>query len=160
MIDLLEHILQEQASDFMELFQPLSSEEFEGRIISYIESVCTKNPDGTYSTEKDVDLSDKGLVRIPVKFKYVGGYFVCCSNKLTSLQGAPKEVGGDFDCGNNNLTSLQGAPERVGGDFECWNNKLTTLQGAPERVGRSFRCFGNPVSVKELKKTVKREYLE
>ncbi len=37
------------------------------------------------------------------------------TNKLTSLEGAPKEVGGDFVCSKNKLTSLEGAPKEVGG---------------------------------------------
>ena len=38
------------------------------------------------------------------------GSFNCANNKLTSLEGAPREVGGSFYCYNNNLTSLEGLP--------------------------------------------------
>ena len=34
-------------------------------------------------------------------FEYVKGDFDCRYNKLTSLQGSPKEVGGDFYCRYN-----------------------------------------------------------
>jgi len=75
--------------------------------------------------------------------KEVGGDFNCSSNKLTSLEGAPKEVGGDFYCDNNNLTSLEGAPKEVGGDFYCSSNKLTSLEGGPKEVGGYFNCDNN-----------------
>ena len=45
---------------------------------------------------------NKGLTSLPNDIpKYVGGYFYCNDNKLTSLQGAPKYVGGSFWCQNN-----------------------------------------------------------
>ena len=48
------------------------------------------------------DLYNKGLTSLPNDApKYVGGYFWCSNNKLTSLQYAPKYVGGDFWCHNN-----------------------------------------------------------
>ena len=75
--------------------------------------------------------------------KEVGGYFDCSYNKLTSLEGAPKKVGRGFDCHFNKLTSLVGAPQEVGGSFFCGNNQLTSLEGAPQEVGKSFDCSGN-----------------
>ena len=81
--------------------------------------------DGKLDVNRGVNLSNKGLTKLPFKFGVVKGYFYCDNNQLTSLQGAPEEVGGYFSCGYNRLTSLQGAPERVGGDFVC-SNKLPT----------------------------------
>ena len=98
------------------------------------QSQCTQNEDGTYSCKGDVDLSELGLTKLPVKFR---------------------EVGGDFNCSNNQLTTLQGSPQKVGGGFSCSNNQLTTLQDAPQKVGGDFYCSNNPVSVKELKATLK-----
>ena len=37
----------------------------------------------------DVNLNNKKLEKIPVKFKSIGGYFDCYNNKLTSLKGSP-----------------------------------------------------------------------
>jgi hypothetical protein len=73
----------------------------------------------------------------------VGGDFSCSSNKLTTLEGAPREVWGNFSCYNNQLTTLEGAPREVGGYFYCDNNRLTTLEGAPSRVGGYFYCRDN-----------------
>ena len=61
----------------------------------------TENPDGTYSAEGDVNLSDMSLKKLPLRFKYVGGGFSCSHNQLTSLQGVPQEVGKSFSCYDN-----------------------------------------------------------
>jgi hypothetical protein len=87
-----------------------------------------------------VDLDGKGLTRLPFQFGKVGGYFWCSHNRLTSLEGCPKEVGKDFWCYHNQLTSLDGAPEKVGGNFGCHSNQLTSLEGCPEKVGGGFGC--------------------
>jgi len=79
-----ENILTEiSKSEFEDLFQPASPEELKSRLIDYIKSVCTQNPDGTWSASGDVDLSERGLTKLPVKFKEVGGHFDCSNNKLS-----------------------------------------------------------------------------
>ena len=100
-------------------------------------------PDG-FVIKGDLDLSGKGLEKLPDLSKVtIEGNFSCSGNKLTSLEGAPKEVGGNFDCSRNQLTSLKGAPEKVGGDFSCFENQLTSLEGAPKEVGGDFSCYIN-----------------
>jgi len=138
-----------------DIFKPFSVEE----VIQKRLKNCTLNPDGTYSSEGNVDLSDLGLTELPVKFKEVKGFFDCNYNQLTSLEGAPEHVGGSFYCEFNKLTSLKGAPREVGGSFWCNSNLLTSLEGAPREVGRHFWCEANPVSVDELEKTISRSYL-
>jgi hypothetical protein len=54
-------------------------------------------------------------------------------------------VGGHFDCSVNKLTSLEGSPKNVLGYFVCSYNKLTSLEGAPSSVGEDFICYNNPV---------------
>jgi len=128
---------------------PITEPEKQSRIQKQIEeelSKCTKNPDGTYSTDGDVDLGDLKLKNLPVVFKYVGGSFHCYNNQLTTLKGAPQKIGGDFDCSENNLTSLEGAPQKVGGYFRCDSNQLTTLKGVPQEVGESFSCDNNQLT--------------
>jgi hypothetical protein len=63
------------------------------------------------------------LNKISIQFNKVDGEFICSNNKLTSLEGVPKEVNGDFGCYKNNLTSLKGIPGKVNGDFYCTNQK-------------------------------------
>ena len=113
----------------------------------------TINSDGTLDVMGNVDLasrealySDKffesGLKKLPLKFNYVSGNFDCHVNKLTSLEGSPKEVGGNFNCCYNQLITLEGAPKEVGGFFDCSFNQLITLEGAPRKVG-VFCCDNN-----------------
>ncbi len=103
-------------------------------------------PDG-FVIKGDVNLSNRGLTELPDLSRVtVEGNFLCQYNRLTTLQGAPREVGGNFSCPNNKLTSLQGAPQKVGGDFSCRNNQLTSLQGAPQEVGGYFNCRKNQLT--------------
>ena len=69
-----------------------------------------------------VDLSNKKLLRIEVKFNKIKGSFYCNRNQLETLEGAPLAVGGIFDCSYNKLTSLDGAPLEVGRNFFCHKN--------------------------------------
>jgi len=134
------------------ILKPLSDDRRKARNQKAIQDrlkACTKNADGTYSSEGDVDLSSWALDKLPVKFKEVGGNFFCYDNNLTTLEGAPEEVGGNFSCGYNNLTSLKGAPKIVKGYFSCYNNQLTTLEGSPEEIGDSFICNNNQLTTLE-----------
>jgi len=139
---------------FSDVFKPISKEEIKKRDRERLEDVlkeqgCTLNPDGTYSCRGNVDISDMGLTKIPVRFKEVKGGFYCSNNQLKTLEGAPESVGRDFSCRNNQLNTLEGAPEKVGGDFDCFNNNLETLEGAPETVGGNFWCeHNNLISLK------------
>ena len=103
----------------------------------------TVNTDGTVDVDGDVDLNGQSLSKLPLKFGKVFGFFLCSSNQLTSLEGAPKAVGKSFNCTANKLTSLRGAPLNVPGDFGCQMNKLTSLEGSPEKVVGGFTCYMN-----------------
>ena len=109
----------------------------------------TINHDGSIDVDGDVYLSTRGLVKLPLKFRNVSGYFSCGGNKLTTLEGVPQSVGGDFYCNSNQLTTLEGAPQSVGGYFHCSYNKLTTLEGAPQSVGGYFSCYNNQLTTLE-----------
>ena len=118
---------------------------------SEIEAICEKyniknyiiNEDGSIDVDGNVDLYDKKLKVLPLKFRKVSGYFKCSFNELTSLKGSPQSVGGWFDCNDNQLTSLEGAPQSIGGDFFCCGNQLTSLEGGPQSVGGDFSCVSN-----------------
>jgi len=103
----------------------------------------TFNDDLSIDVNGNVDLSYRGLTKIPIVFRNVSGYFLCYSNNLTSLEGCPETVGGSFHCSYNKLTSLEGSPKKVGGDFNCVFNNLTSLEGCPETVGGDFLCRNN-----------------
>jgi len=106
----------------------------------------TINSDGTIDVDGDVDLSDKGLTKLPLTFNRVIGDFSCSyNNRLTSLEGSPKHIDGYFSCSyNNRLTSLEGSPKHIDGYFSCYSNKLINLDHLPEVSGDIY-MVNNPV---------------
>ena len=89
-------------------------------------------PDG-WVVEGDLDLRGLKLTQLP-KIHKVGGWFDCCDNQITTLEGAPHSVGDSFYCSYNQLTTLKGAPQTVFGSFDCSYNQLTTLDGMPTSI--------------------------
>jgi hypothetical protein len=89
----------------------------------------TLTKEGSIDVDGWVNLEDKELTRLPLRFGRVSKNFYCFNNYLTTLEGAPKEVGGDFSCSFNQLTTLEGAPKKVGESFYCNRNPLTSLEG-------------------------------
>jgi len=106
-----------------------------------------KQPDSSILVPGDLDISGRGLTKLPdLSSVKVGGDFFCFNNQLTSLEHAPHTVGGGFYCSDNLLTSLEHAPHTVGGDFYCYNNQLTSLEHAPHTVGGDFYCDNNQLT--------------
>jgi len=120
----------------------------------WIESICYRysinnyyiNSDGSIDVSGSVELTGRGLTKLPLVFNIVTGGFHCTSNKLTSLEGAPRKIGGSLYCGDNKLTSLVGGPTTVGGSFRCSSNQITSLEGAPTVVVGDFSCQRNKLS--------------
>ena len=97
----------------------------------------------------DVDLCNKKLKNINIKFNEVQGSFDCRHNKLTLLEGCPDIVNGSFNCSFNKLNSLKYSPKIVNDNFSCSFNKLTTLEGCPNIVSGHFNCFNNELKTLE-----------
>jgi len=119
--------------------------------IPEIEEWLKKNSINSYIITNDLHVSVFGNVnlngkiegeKLPIKFKTVDGIFDISNNSLKSLEGSPQSVSKDFICSSNNLTSLLGAPYKVG-SFDCSNNKLTSLSYAPKEVDGYFDCHSN-----------------
>jgi len=118
-----------------------------------IEDICKQynissysiNTDGSIDVDGNVELSNKKLTKLPLRFRNVSGYFDCEYNLLTSLEGCPNSVGGFFDCSGNQLTSLVGCPEIIGAGFFCNNNKITDFKGISEFFENDFYCNRNPI---------------
>jgi hypothetical protein len=118
-----------------------------------IESICKKygiknytiNEDGTIDVDGDVYLYNKALNRLPLKFGKVSGYFDCSDNKLTSLEGSPREVGFDFYCDKNKLESLEGISKYISGLINCEANKLIDAKGVKDGWRGEVWIEGNPV---------------
>jgi len=125
---------------------------FESR--SEIDEICmeyditnyTIKGDGYIDVNGDVDLSDRNLTKLPLKFGKVSGDFWCHNNQLTTLEGSPNSVGSSFYCNNNQLTTLKGGPNSIGDNFFCDNNQLTTLEGCPHSIGGNFTCYYNQLT--------------
>ena len=119
-----------------------------------IEEICNKynitnytiNSDNSIDVNGGVLLSNMELDKLPLKFNKVTGYFDCSWNKLTTLEGSPKETGSSFDCRRNKLVTLDGCPDEIGGDFYCSFNELTTLEGGPKSVRWDFDCRNNKLT--------------
>ena len=121
-----------------------------------INSICEKYKienytivDGKVNVNGNVNLTYRGLTKLPISFGVVTGDFNCGYNNLTTLEGCPSSVGGNFYCNTNQLTSLEGGPNSVGEDFSCSGNELTSLEGCPDSIGAAiwgyFSCYDNPI---------------
>lgn len=104
------------------------------------------NDDLSVDVNGDVDLSNRRLYKIPIKFGRINGNFYCSYNKLKSLDGCPTIVECDFDCSNNELTSLDGCPIHIGGMFNCRYNKLISLVNGPKYVGVHYLVDNNEIT--------------
>jgi len=72
----------------------------------------------------------KSLTNFPdIVYGYVDISF---NNKLTSLDGAPKEIKGYLKCNNCSLASADGISENVGGDVYLYNNPLKDISSLVE----------------------------
>ncbi len=118
----------------------------------------TINPDGTMNVVGDINLSHMDLTVLPVRFGRIEGNFKCAYNKLTTLDGTPKEVTGTFNVSFNQIRSLVDGPETVGGNYMCNGNKLTSLKGAPKEV-KNFLCqYNNLTTLKFSPEIVKGDF--
>ncbi|MCW3498693.1 leucine-rich repeat domain-containing protein [Burkholderia cenocepacia] len=117
-----------------------------------------------------VDLSERGLKLIPIKFRFVDGDFDCSFNELKSLKNCPKKIAGSFNCSVNQITSLEFGPAEIGCgnsegfeydgivydpapqcSYSCSNNRLTSLKGISKDIGTALDCSNNAlVSLEHL----------
>lgn len=104
------------------------------------------NTDLTVDVNNNVDISNKQLSSIPIRFNRVEGNFFCHSNLLTNLEGSPSYIGKNFNCGNNLLTTLEYGPKEVKWHFYCYYNQITSLQHCPSNVGGHFNCEYNEIA--------------
>ena len=87
------------------------------------------NSDGSIDVDGNLNIVNRNLYTIPIKFNKVSGYFDCSWNNLISLENSPIEVGGDFICNFNRLKSLVGSPIKIGGYLYCIGYELESLDG-------------------------------
>lgn len=89
----------------------------------------TINSDGSIDVDGNLNIFNRNLTTIPIKFNKVSGSFDCSWNNLISLENSPIEVGGDFICDFNRLKSLVGSPIKIGGYLSFIGYNLESLDG-------------------------------
>ena len=122
-----------------------------------IHDICNKynitnytiNPDQSIDVNGSVNLSDKGLTKLPLRFNRVGD-FHCGNNQLTSLEGSPTIVEQHFYCNDNQLTSLEHGPKEIGtkynGLYVATDNYITNLDGF-DTIGYAYIYIeSNPIA--------------
>jgi hypothetical protein len=129
---------------YLKLFENFDKSEIDKICKKYKIKNYTINPDGSIDVDGNVNLGNKFLTKLPIKFNKVSGWFDCSWNELTSLEGCPKEVGRHFYCYDNKLTCLIGGPNIVN-SFNCNRNNLISLEGFPIEVGKYFYFDDNPI---------------
>jgi len=93
-----------------------------------------------------VDLTNRKMTKIPVKFGTVTGNFDCQFNNLTNLTNSPHHIGGYFDCSGNEIYTLIGGPDYVAGGYYCNDNNLETLDGFPTYCEVTFTAERNKLN--------------
>jgi hypothetical protein len=124
-----------------------------GESFEDIDGICKKfgiknytiNPDGSIDVDEEVDLYNKNLKKLPLKFNKVNVWFDCSFNQLTTLEGSPVEVNDGFDCSNNKLTSFEFTPKIIRSGFDCRFNNIKTFEYFPSFIKYYFWCNGNPI---------------
>jgi len=70
--------------------------------------------DGFVDCLASIDICEKGLKEIPIKFRKIHGDFICDNNKLKSCQGFPLELLGGLDAYDNRYENFDGLTKDVG----------------------------------------------
>lgn len=94
----------------------------------------------------NVEINNRGIRYIKIKFGAVNGNFNCSNNDLTSLEGCPFQVNGQFNCEHNRLTNLVHGPKVVNGLYICSFNQLNNFEGYPKFVAYEFYAHQNPLT--------------
>lgn len=99
----------------------------------------------------------KNIVRYgDLNNKIYKGCIEVSGEKLTSLEGCPKQVDNNFYCDENNLETLKYRPKKINASFVCSDNNLKTLEYSPTSVGQHYYCYNNNlISLKGRPKIIK-----
>jgi hypothetical protein len=98
-----------------------------------------KLEDGRLDVRGNLDISRKGLRRLPDLSNVIVRWdFDCSNNPLENLMGAPSYIGKNCDVSNCGLKTLEGTLHTVGERFDCSNNQLSDLIGGPRKVGGQY----------------------
>lgn len=115
-----------------------------------IKVLCTKyrivnfriNSDYSIDVFGDVNLSNKNLNRIPIKFDEIYGNFECNFNNLKDLTNCPRIIHGNFSVYSNQIKDLSIHPEYIQGCFQIGQNKIKEATTFPI-VGNTLQIDSN-----------------
>jgi len=130
---------------YLKLFESFDESEIHKICKKYHIKKYTINKDGSIDVDRTVELQSENLTKLPLKFNKINGDFYCDDNRLTSLEGCPKEVSSNFFCYSNKLTSFEYAPKIIKGGFDCRINNIKSFEYFPSFVKSYFMCVGNPI---------------
>jgi hypothetical protein len=105
----------------------------------------TIRDDLTIDVKGKVNLSNKKLIKLPVKFNHVSEDFNIFANELITLEGCPNVVVGSFAVNNNKLKSFNHSPEYVGGNFHCAFNDIKDFVDLKTEIKGTLYCDNNPI---------------
>lgn len=108
------------------------------------------NEDMSIDVIGDVIITCSNITKLPLQFNIVKGNFICCRNKLTTLEGSPVIITGSANFSENKLTSLLGCPKYIGGHITLNQNQLTSLEFCPDYIGTNFNCSDNKITSVEF----------
>lgn len=127
------------------------------QILKDLEVSYSREKDGTLVVDDDIDLSRRGLTRLPdLSRVIVKGDFACRHNQLESLEGTPQTIEGSLYVQDNLLTSLKGGPQSVGDRVYCYKNRLSDLKHAPQKftvLKSDLGHFSSPEEIPEQLRT-------
>ena len=90
------------------------------------------NLPNNFVLDNTMDLCGMGLDKLPeMSTITVKGNFVCATNNLSDLTGAPYTITGDCQFSGNPLVSLRGMPHKIGGKIHLSHTQLTEKSFVP-----------------------------
>lgn len=103
--------------------------------VEKIDIICRKlgiyryilNYDYSIDCSGSINLNDKGLTEIPLKFRKVFSFDIK-NNKLKSLKNCPTELR-YLDASNNQIESLEYCPKIITSSLKLKNNKIKSVEG-------------------------------
>ncbi len=93
------------------------------------------NDDLVVDVTGNVNISDKGIVKLPFKFGKIDGDFNASVNRFETLDNMPNIVYGNFNISSNLLKNLKGCPSMITGDLIATNNPIKDKTGIGEVSG-------------------------
>lgn len=100
------------------------------------------NDDGSIDVFEDVDISNKYLIKIPIKFNEVYGDFLCNNTNIVSMKNCPNIIHKNFNMGFNKIKKIEHSPIDVGEKFNLEHNKnLSYIKDFPRNVGSSIVLY-------------------